>query len=391
MARAWAGAVVAATDPGLKTALLSAALALPGVAVVLAWSGVAHAETAPDRGQVSFKVLDYLDSQPGADRIRVRAPALNALVPLGDQWSVSGTLITDSISGASPAYHDAAITPMRDFRRAVDASATHYLPQGTWSLGVSHSKEADYLSRSVYGTATRSDDSKNTVWNWGLALSQDHILPLHPIQKLPDGQGRKQTVDLIAGVTQVLSPSDLVQINLGWSQNQGYLSDPYKRLDQRPGSRTRQTLQVRWNHHLEGSGATVRSAYRYFQDSWHIRAHTWDLEHVQPLGERWKASAALRYHSQNAARFYVEAPERASPFGPRVLPGLNHQSLDTRLSAFGAVTLGLKLTHQWGRDTSVDLKLEHYEQRGRWAMGRGSVHLLPFRARSISWGLTHGF
>eukprot|EP01036_Dinobryon_divergens_P046603 gene46603-62329_t len=54
---------------------------------------MAHAETAPERGYVTFKMLDYLDSQPGADRIRVRAPALSALVPLGDKWSLSGTLI----------------------------------------------------------------------------------------------------------------------------------------------------------------------------------------------------------------------------------------------------------------------------------------------------------
>ena len=384
----WVGAAVAATDASLQTALLSAALALPGLGLVMS---TAHAETAPERGYVSFKVLDYLDSQPGAERIRVRAPALSALVPLGDQWSVSGTLITDSISGASPAYHDAAITPLRDFRRAVDASVTHYLPQGTWSLGVSHSKEADYLSRSVYGTGTRSNDSKNTIWNWGLAVSNDDITPLKPIQKLPPGEQTKQTVDLIAGVTQVLSPTDLVQINLGWSQNQGYLSDPYKRLDQRPDSRTRQTLQVRWNHHLEGSGATVRTAYRYFQDSWQIRAHTLDLEHIQPLGEQWKVSTIARYYSQSAARFYVESDGKISPFGPRITPGLNHQSLDTRLSAFGALTLGLKLSHQLSRDTSIDFKIEQYEQRGRWAMGAGSVNLLPFSARSVSWGLTHWF
>ena len=379
---------MAATEPSLQTALLAAAMALPGLCLV---TPIAHAETAPERGYVAFKVLDYLDSQPGAERIRVRAPALSALVPLGDQWSVSGTLITDSISGASPAYHDAAITPLRDFRRAIDASVTHYLPQGTWSLGVSHSKEADYLSRSVYGTGTRSNDSKNTIWNWGLAVSNDDITPLKPIQKLPPGAQTKKTVDLIAGVTQVLSPNDLVQINLGWSQNQGYLSDPYKRLDQRPDSRTRQTLQVRWNHHLEGSGATVRSAYRYFQDSWQIRAHTLDLEHIQPLGEQWKVSSIVRYYSQSAARFYVESDGKISPFGPRITPGLDHQSLDSRLSAFGAITLGLKLTHQLSRDTQIDLKLEHYEQRGRWAMGAGSANLLPFRARSLSWGLTHWF
>jgi len=380
---------VAATDliasqaGGMKTALLTAALALPGLGTV------AHAETAPERGYVALKVLDYLDSQPGADRIRVKAPALTALVPMGDQWSMTGTLITDSISGASPAYYNAAITPMHDFRRAVDTSVTRYLPQGTWSLGASHSKESDYLSRSLYGTVTQSNESKNTVWNVGGGLTRDVINPNNRVVE----NETKQTVDLLAGVTQVMGINDIVQLNLGWSQSQGYLSDPYKVLDERPRSRTRQTVQTRWNHHADSLDSTERLAYRYFQDSWGIRAHTFDLEHVQPLGDKWKATAALRYHSQNAARFYVESDgSEIGPFGPSIPQGAAFYSLDQRLSAYGAVTLGLKLTHQWDSNTAIDFKFENYEQRGSWALGTtGSANLLPFKARSLQWGLTRWF
>ena len=370
----------------MKTALLTAALALPGLGLV---AMDAHAETAPERGYVALKVLDYLDSQPGADRIRVKAPALSALVPLGDQWSMTGTLITDSISGASPAYYNAAITPMHDFRRAYDASVTRYLPQGTWSLGASHSKESDYLSRSLYGTVTRSNESKNTTWNLGGGLTRDAINPNNRVVE----NETKQTVDLLAGVTQVMGINDIAQINLGWSQSQGYLSDPYKVFDERPRSRTRQTVQTRWNHHTDSLGSTERLAYRYFQDSWGIRAHTFDLEHVHPLGEQWKATAALRYHSQNAARFYIESDGSAvGPFGPSIPQGAAYYALDQRLSAYGAVTYGLKLTHQWDANTAIDFKLENYEQRGSWALGTtGSANLLPFKARSLQWGLTRWF
>jgi hypothetical protein len=370
----------------MTTALLTAALALPGLGFVAL---DAHAETAPERGYVALKVLDYLDSQPGADRIRVKAPALSALVPLGDQWAMTGTLITDSISGASPAYYNAAITPMHDFRRAYDATVTRYLPQGTWSLGASHSKESDYLSRSVYGTVTRSDESKNTTWNVGGGQTRDAI---NPNNHAVDNE-TKQTVDLLAGVTQVMGINDIVQLNLGWSQSQGYLSDPYKLFDERPRLRTRQTVQTRWNHHVNSLGTTERLAYRYFQDSWGIRAHTFDLEHVHPLGEQWKVTAALRYHSQNAARFYVESDGNAiGPFGPSIPQGAAYYALDQRLSAYGAVTYGLKLTHQWDSLTAIDFKFENYEQRGSWALGTaGSTHLLPFKARSLQWGLTRWF
>jgi len=42
--------------------------------------------------------------------------------------------------------------------------------------------------------------------------------------------------------------------------------------------------------------------------------------------------------------------------------------------------------------TAIDFKFENYEQRGSWALGTaGSTHLLPFKARSLQWGLTRWF
>jgi hypothetical protein len=139
--------------PELGAALLSAAMALPCVV------GVAHAESAPEKGTLSFKYLDYKErqqligdaakgdagpySKSGAsafdDRIRVKATASSVMLPLNAEWSMAGTLITDSISGASPAYHTEALTAMKDFRRAVDTSLTHYLSNGTVTVGLSHS------------------------------------------------------------------------------------------------------------------------------------------------------------------------------------------------------------------------------------------------------------
>ena len=78
----------------LGAALLAAAMALP-LAV--------QAESAPERGLISLKHLDYLDSQPGDSRIKVRTTALMVLAPITSEWAIGGTLTTDSISGASPA------------------------------------------------------------------------------------------------------------------------------------------------------------------------------------------------------------------------------------------------------------------------------------------------
>ena len=73
-ATAWAGVAVAATDARDKAgAIIAAALALPGV--------VAHADNAPEHGQVAVKYLDYRDSQPGFDRIKAGKRCLTQTVP----------------------------------------------------------------------------------------------------------------------------------------------------------------------------------------------------------------------------------------------------------------------------------------------------------------------
>ena len=367
----------------LGAALLSASVALPGIVTS------AHAETAPERAMVGFKSLDYLDNQPGADRIRVRAPSVTSVVPLNSEWSVGGTLITDSISGASPYYHSSGLTPMHDFRRAVDASVTHYLPHGTMTVGVSHSRESDYLSRAVSVLGTRSSDDKNTIWTLGLGIAKDAINPNNHVVE----NEHKQNLDLMAGLTQVLGVNDIVQFNLGYYRGRGYFSDPYKALDNRPRERDRITLNARWNHHVEGLEGTVRLSYRHYRDNWAIRAHTLDSEYVQPFNERWSLAPSVRLHTQTAARFFVQ-PDGGE--GGLLMGGMGdaqaYTSGDQRLSAFGAVTLGVKLIYQYSPDTVYDIKVDRYEQRGAWKLfGPGTTGLAPFGARTVQFGLTHWF
>jgi hypothetical protein len=332
------------------------------------------------------------DSKSGAsafdDRIRVKASASSLVVPLNSEWSMSGTLITDSISGASPAYHTQALSGMKDFRRAVDTSITHYLPSGTVTVGVSHSGENDYVSRAVSLIATKASENKNTTWTAGLGINRDQINPANQIVF----NETKRSSEVLLGLTQVLTMNDIVQFNLGYYKGQGYFSDPYKIYDERPRDRTQQKLQSRWNHHFSELNGTSRLAYRYYTDSWGIRSHTFDAEWVQRFGNGWSVAPALRYYTQTAAKFYVEVDPRLSPFPASPPPNALYFSEDQRMSAFGGLTMGMKLTKQLNLDTKIDVKLEQYGQKGVWILsGTGSKGLAPFYARSLQVGISHSF
>jgi hypothetical protein len=368
--------------PSAGQALLAAAMLLPGVV---------HAETAPERGAISVKYLHYDESQPGMDRVQVNAPSIAVQAPLAGEWLVAASATSDHVSGASPRYHTAVsgASRMHDLRKAGDVSVTRYLPHGTVSVGAAYSTEHDYRSRALSLQGTVASDDKNTTFALGIGGADDSI---NPVNHIVENQGR-QTLNLLAGVTRVFTPTDIGQATYTHSSGHGYYSDPYKLLDNRPRKRGQDTLLLQWNHRFIERGATSRLSYRYYRDSFGVSAHTLGAEWVQSLPGGWTVTPSVRLYSQRAADFYFDPVYDAklgAPFPPGFVFGASaFSSADQRLSAFGAVTAGIKVARQIGQDWSVDIKLERYAQRGAWRVfGNGSPGLDPMRAVSLQLGVT---
>jgi hypothetical protein len=372
-----------ASSPNLSnaSAILLAALALPGVV---------QAESAPESASLSVKYLHYQDSQPNLDRIKVSSPSLDLLLPIAGEWSLRVGLVSDSISGASPRYHTAVSGASRfdDKRRAVDVAVTRYLARASVSVAAGRSGENDYVSKFASVQASMSSDDNNTTWLVGTGVANDRI---NPVNFAVTDQS-KRTVDLMAGVTQVVTARDLVQLVLTHARGSGYYSMPYKYVDIRPREHDQSTLQLRWNHHIEKNGASSRMGYRYYTDDYGIRSHTFSEEVVHPLHGGWTLTPSLRLHTQSKARFYIDPvydTRFGAPFPPNYKFGSDPITADQRLSAFGAVTVGLKVEKEIAKNTTLDLKWEQYKQRGAWRQfGNGSPGLQDFSARSIQLGMT---
>ncbi len=380
-----AHAPCAPAAPGERTTrhgLLAAALALPCLAAP------ALAETAPQETTLAYKRLDYQDSQPDADRVRIKAHALSLTAPVGESWSFDATAVTDAVSGASPRYHTQRISPLEDRRDAATLGLTRYLPRGSVTVAGSYSTESDYVSRSLSATlAWFTDESKNTTLTAGVGVTRDQI---NPTNGVVSGE-RKAVNEVMAGITQVLTPSDLVQATVRHARGNGYYSDPYKAWDERPRDRNATSLLLRWNHHVAATDASARTSYRYYTDSFGLRAHTLGLEFEQPVGGGWAVTPLARLYSQNAASFYVPYdPNGAGQTFPDAQA--KYYTQDQRLSAFGAVTTGIKLAWQVTPSWTVDAKFEKYRQRGHWALqGRGDPGLAPFNASSLQLGMAYPF
>jgi len=369
----------------LAASLLAAALLLPGVQAL--------ADEPPQNGSISLRYLDYADRQAGLERIRAHSPSVAVTAPVASDWSIEGTLTADDVSGASPRYHTAVsgASHMQDERKAGDVAVTRYFRRGTLTAGAAYSTEHDYVSRALSLNGTVSSEDNNTTWAFGLAGSRDSIDPVNHVVV----DEHKRTVSVLAGVTRVLTPNDIGQLTLTRTNGDGYFNDPYKLFDNRPRSRRQNTVLLRWNHYVDATGGTTRLGYRYYSDSYRIRAHTLSGEYVQPLGGGWSVVPEVRLYTQSAAYFYYD-PVYDGTLGPPFPPGFSSgagpdrlSSPDQRLSGFGAVTVGLKVVREIGKLWTVDVKVEGYEQRGSWRLFHdGSPGLAPLHARMFQVGLT---
>jgi hypothetical protein len=376
--------------------IVGAALLLPGVLPV------AQAENAPERGEISFKYLYYKDWEPSTDRIKVNAPSIGFLIPVAGQWSIEGSAVNDVLSGPTPrAYSISTLgqsSKMSDNRLQGDLKVTRYFPRAAVGVGLAYSNEHDYTSRTVSSDVRWSTENNNTTFNAGVGYSDDKINDNNGKITKFVGTQSKRTLELGFGVTQVLTPDDIGQINLTYSRGRGYFTDPYKNYDNRPDYRNQGAILFRWNHYVSQFDASLRLSYRYYRDNFIGIAHTFGAEWVQPFAGRYTVTPGIRFHTQNAANFYVDpVPSAASPTGYTVNPALVNGSLqyysaDQRLSAFGAWTVSLKLEAQIDKDWKADFKVENYEQRSNWRLGgSGSPGIAPFYARFYQLGATKQF
>lgn len=381
MATAWAGAAVAVINR------LTAALAFTSATACVPLAAYAQVQTVPERAEFSLKWLNYLDGQTGAERVRVYATTVMLQTPVGSDFILGASAITDAISGASPAFHSSALVKFKDERNAGDIELTYVGTQGSVSAGLNYSSESDYVARGASAKVSRWSDDKNTTWSLGYAVNNDTVNPVNGIVQ----NEAKQVKAWLLSLTQVLTRHDLVQINLGQSRSTGYLSDPYKVYDQRPNQRTVSTLAARWNHHIPSLDSTLRTSARWATDDWGIRSHTVSAEWVMSGPWGLTITPSLRAYSQSQADFYVDAGPPNFPFPPNPPRDWVHFSEDQRVSAFGALTAAVKLSRAITPDLSVNLKFERYEQRSAWRPGGGSPGIKDFYARMTHVGLSYRF
>ncbi|MFZ3321642.1 MAG: DUF3570 domain-containing protein [Usitatibacter sp.] len=359
-------------------ALMTAALALPIL--------VAPTRVAAEGNEIGFSVLGYKER----GLMKVTEPVLWGRGTIAEVWDVEASAAVDIVTGASPRFvSNANGAPVQtisgasinDRRNTQDVKVTRHI--GDFSIGASRtlSDEHDYNSK-AYGIEAKLDlNQKNTTLVAGYGKSNDRV----GSHDDPNLHEPRYTKEYLVGITQVLSPLDLIQSTVSGARGEGDYNDPYKFTvtfypdgsalaapDTRPDHRNTVSWLTRYRHFFPDANGSLQADYRYYHDDWGITAHTIEVGWQQPLGDRWEVRPGLRYYTQNAADFY-------SPLIPQQQPAV--LSSDQRLGSWGGLSPTMRVVAHLDHDWRIEGTLGYVQNSAsfHWG-GSGSPAFSTLRA-----------
>ncbi len=207
------------------------------------------------------------------------------------------------------------------------------------------------------------------------------------------------------GISQVLGKNTLFHVNGRYTNQTGYLSNPYKFVyirgeitadeylevlqngqdspigfsnatdldvvgpelfrEVRPDERHQWTISAGINQFIPMIDAAVHFDYRYYTDSWDISSHTFEFSWYQNFPYGITVVPMVRYYSQSAADFFA-------PFflAPRTD---GHYSSDYRLSGFGKLSGGISIIKQFAKGVRFNIGFEYFRHRGSLKLGGGGL------------------
>ena len=267
-------------------------------------------------------------------------PAVLVRKSLADKVSLSGSYYVDSVSSASVDVITTA-SPYKEKRTEYGFGADYVYRDSQITLSGSNSKEPDYTANSMGLDIAQEVFGGMTTIGLGYTRGADKVG-----QKGIGFFDNAKHWQYRFGITQILSPRWIASANFEAISDSGYLGSPYRvarvfgaAIPERvPRTRSSRALKFRTSHDL-GSRNAVHAEYRYFWDTWAIKAHTAELGYSRYFGDLWLADAFLRFYSQKHALFYSDNAAAESLYISR----------NRQLSTFNSIGLGGKVSYTWKR------------------------------------------
>jgi hypothetical protein len=310
---------------------------------VLAASGARAVDLPEDRGEALYHVYK-------GGGVTAQGPALLVRKSLADRFALGASLYVDSVSNASIDVVTTA-SPYHETRTEYGFSGDYVYRDATITGSITSSHEPDYTAN------TGSLDISQEVFGGMTTVSLGFTRGADKVGKhgAPEFSDEAHHWQYRLGATQILTPRWVMSANFEALADEGYLGSPYRVArvfgaavpERNPRTRSARALKFRLLGDL-GSRDAVHADYRYYRDTWDIKANTVEFGYSRYFGDRWLADAYLRGYSQSHALFYSDNAQAETVYISR----------NRQLSSFRDVAFGAKFAYSWRKVAErFDVKL----------------------------------
>jgi hypothetical protein len=308
--------------------------------------GVAGAAVLPDDRADIF----YSDYKGGGMDITGKSVLVRK--KFTEQFAVEANYFVDTVSGASVDVLSQA-SVIKDERKQKSVSLDYIHDKTQYNLSYMNSSERDYISNTTHFSLSQDMFGDLTTVSLGFTDSRNKIGENNGTAFKPNVAwlGHSYSRSFEAGVSQVITKNLISGVTFEVITDQGLLSNPYRSIRYLnaanpvgyslgsqiyPNTHTSTAVEGRAKYYLPYRAAASAS-YRYFTDTWAIRAHTFELGYTQPISNLWILEGRLRYYKQSHASFYSDL----FPFAG----SQNFEARDQNLAALTNTTVGIKATY----------------------------------------------
>jgi Protein of unknown function (DUF3570) len=301
------------------------------VSVLLATQAADAAVLPEDRADVMYHYYD-------GGGVKATGPAILVRKSVAESAAVSASYYVDNVSAASIDVVTTA-SPYKE-RRTERGLGLDYVYHDTLiTLSSTSSKEPDYIADSASLDVSQDVFGGMTTVSAGYTRGRDTV-GRHDDANFSEPVSHWQ---YRLGVTQVLTKNWLLSANFEAVSDLGYLGSPYRAArvygttvpERDPGTRSSRAAALRVVTFIEPQ-SSVRVGYRYFWDTWDIRAGTTEVGYSRYFfGRKLLGDGYLRYYSQDRALFYSD----------NFSTEMTYMSRNRELSTFTSLGLGARVTY----------------------------------------------
>ena len=267
--------------------------------------------------------LDIMYHKYDGGGITIDGPSVLVRKSIGDQVSISANYYVDNIVSASIDAVTQA-SPYTENRVQTSIGADYLHEKSILSYSYTDSTENDYEAiTQSFGISQEMFGGLTTI-SLGYSFGDNIVTQTGA----PDFMEPATFKNYRASVAQVLTKNLIMSFNYDIITDEGFLNNPYRRVrhlspsaplgyifkptvdendrgEKYPETRTTNAASLGFRYYLPYRAALFGS-YRFFSDSWSIRADTFEIGYVHPLEEKWTFEVSYRYYTQDQASFYSD-------------------------------------------------------------------------------------